>query len=277
MSLNSKVAIITGSSSGIGAEIAVKLASMGATVVVTGRQSDRIQEVVNKCQTLLSKTADEHRSQVVAYGVSCDLTDDKDVDRLIGSVVDKFHRIDILVNNAGVGSRSQFLSDGNEYFSQYDQLMDMNLRSVQRITRLVIPYLIETRGQIVNISSIRSRLAAPKNFAYSMSKAAIDAFTLALAKQLAPLGVRVNIVSPTTTRTPLWKTVYGTDQLVDSMAATMKYTCPLGRIGEPIDVAEAVAYLVSTNSLTKTLITGQTVPVDGGVLCSGVRHNYSVK
>ncbi|CAG2174138.1 unnamed protein product, partial [Oppiella nova] len=224
MDFNGKVALITGSSSGIGEGIALKLSSLGANVVITGRDDQRIQSVVKKCESL---------SKQKALGVRADLQVDNDIKNLVNKTVKEFGKINILVNNAGVVQMAQFGDPG--YLLAFDTVMNTNVRSIQVLTQLVVPYLESTKGNIINISSVAALIPAPQAIAYCMAKSALDMFTKCLALQFGPKGIR-----------------------------TCRDTYPLQRIGEPEDVAEAVVFLASPTSAS--FITGLIMPVDGGSL-----------
>ncbi|CAG2110838.1 unnamed protein product [Medioppia subpectinata] len=183
MVFKGKVALITGSSSGIGEGIAIKLWSLGANVVITGRNEKRIQQVVNKCHK---------RDNQRALGVRADLLVDKDIEELVAKTIAELGKIDILVNNAGVLTNGQF--GGPKYLEAYDVIMNANLRSVQVLTQLVVPYLEITKGNIVNISSIGTLIPQWRAMSYCMAKSALDMFTKCLSLQLAPKGIRVNSV-----------------------------------------------------------------------------------
>ncbi|CAG2103690.1 unnamed protein product [Medioppia subpectinata] len=184
MDLTGKVAVITGSSSGIGKEMALKLSSLGADVVITGLEEDGIHEVVNKCQTQYNRKA---------IGVFGDLTDDRFVKSLIDKTINAFNKIDILVNNAGICFETD-INDPN-YKALFDRTIAVNLRPMQLLTQLSVPYLVASNGCIVNTSSVNA-IKPPKSLvAYCQSKSAVDMFTKCLALELGPKGVRVNSVN----------------------------------------------------------------------------------
>ena len=137
---------ILGSSSGIGEDIVIKFASLGANVVVTGRDEKKIEEVVAKCQVFAKS------SNKKVLGVKADIRNETEVKKLVDETIEQLGQIDVLVNNAGIGSTTAFGDDG--YLETYDTVMNTNVRSVQVITLLVIPYLLKTKGNVVNISSV---------------------------------------------------------------------------------------------------------------------------
>ncbi|CAG2180622.1 unnamed protein product, partial [Oppiella nova] len=241
-----------GSSSGIGEGIALKLSSLGANVVITGRDDQRIQSVVKKCESL---------SNQKALGVRADIMVDTDVKNLVEKTIAEFGKIDILVNNAGILTSAKFGEPG--YLESYDKMMNTNVRSIQVLTQSVVPYLESTKGNIINISSVAALKPSGRDMAYCMAKSALDMFTKCLALELGPKGVRVNSVNPAAIRTPIWETLTGNKDFVNTSEKQCQDNYPLRRIGEPEDVSEAVAYLCSP---VASFITGAILPVDGGSL-----------
>ena len=141
-----KVALVTGSSSGIGAAVVKHFAQCGASVVVTGRNTENVKSVAEEC-VKLSKQGEKSVLQVVG-----DVTKDADLERLVKSTIDKFGKLDILVNNAGMGGMSSIYDD--DLMKMYEKLFNLNVRSVMNLTRLAVPHLEKTNGNIINMSSI---------------------------------------------------------------------------------------------------------------------------
>ncbi|CAG2103742.1 unnamed protein product, partial [Medioppia subpectinata] len=263
------VALDCSSSSGIGAAIVIKLWSLGANVVITGRDDKRIQQVVNKCQ---------NRDNQRALGVRTDLLVDKDIEELVAKTIKEFGKIDILVNNAGICTTGRFGKPG--YLESFDNTMNTNVRSIQVLTQLVVPYLEITKGNIVNISSFHSEVPDWRAMSYCMAKSALDMFTKCLALQLEPKGIRVNSVNPAVIRTALFDTATGDNKLLKHYESYCREWYPLGRMGEPEDVSEAVAFLCSP--ITASFITGLIMFVDGGALrasrsSSGIGEGIAIK
>jgi NAD(P)-dependent dehydrogenase (short-subunit alcohol dehydrogenase family) len=237
--------IVTGGAHGIGRACAVRLAAEGARVAVADLDRDAATEVVAD----LGAGADRH------LAVGLDVTDVAAVDQGVAEVADRFGGIDVLVNVAGGdGGHGRFEETPDEVWVR---LLDLNLLSVVRCCRATIGHLRRsTRGPaIVNTSSLNAIIAFGSE-PYSSAKAGIGALTVNLAASLAPDGIRVNTVAPGTIRTRNWD-----DQ--EGGADRMRPLYPLGRVGEPEDVAAAVAFLASSDA---AWITGHTLPVDGGLL-----------
>ncbi|GFS62552.1 3-oxoacyl-[acyl-carrier-protein] reductase FabG [Nephila pilipes] len=181
-----KVALITGASSGIGAGTAELFASQGCNLILTGRNSENLDKVVESCKKAGPK-------DVEILKVIGDLTKEDDVKRIIEFTIDNFGKLDILVNNAGILLNG---SVENCSLDTYDEVMNVNVRSVFLLTQLAIPHLKKNKGNIINVSSIAGLRSFPGIAAYCMSKAAIDQLTRCLALELAGDKVRVNAVNP---------------------------------------------------------------------------------
>ena len=182
MAFTGKVVVITGASSGIGAQTARDFSKLGASLVLIGRNLENLQKVAGEC---------EQSDNVLT--VQADITIEDDVKRIIDEAVKKFSRIDVLVNNAGVLETG---SIENTNLDQYDRVMGTNMRSIYHLTMLAVPHLIKTEGSIVNVSSVNGIRSFPGVLAYNISKAAVDQFTRCVALELAPKKVRVNSVNP---------------------------------------------------------------------------------
>ncbi|EYC40806.1 hypothetical protein Y032_0596g442 [Ancylostoma ceylanicum] len=255
-----KVAIITGSSSGIGAGTAVLFASEGAKVTITGRKEDGLQATK---KAMLEAGAKEDDINVVA----ADVTDAHGREQIVSSTVQKFGQIDILVNNAGGAFRSE--SGSLKMDSGLDVLektMQLNLYSVVEMIQLARPHLVKSKGEIVNISSIAGQ---PMGFArtafYSSAKAALDQLTRAAAMDLIADGVRVNSVSPGAVVTRFGQNMGFTDEMSEKMYqfyASNRAALPAGKVGEPSDIASVIAFLADRSQ--SSYIVGQTIIADGG-------------
>lgn len=231
MDLKGKVAVVTGGTKGIGGAIADKLAELGAKVVVCARNDP---------------DTDHHF-------IKADMCSSPDCKNLIEETVEKYGRIDILVNNAGIYP-SRPLTEMTE--EEWAKVIDVNLNGVFRCTSSAIPHMVKQGGgKIVNISSIAGIVGFQGLTHYCTTKAGLIGFTRAAALELAPHRINVNAVAPGAIRTP------GTKDVLVAAEKEFVKGIPLGRIGEPVDIANAVAFLASGDS---DYMTGQLVVVDGG-------------
>lgn len=240
MMLQNKVAIVTGSGQGIGLGIALVLAKEGCHVVV----SDLNPETAKKASVEIQKLG------VKSISVACDVSKKTEVEHLIDSTIKEFGHIDILVNNAGIYPYKPFLEMTE---NDWDRVLDVNLKSVFLCSQSAAK-VMKPGSKIVSISSIASIVGFPNLTHYCASKGGINGFTRALALELAPKKINVNVVAPGATETP------GASMNEETKKATLPLI-PAGRIGTPIDIGRAVAFLASDYS---DYITGQVLPVDGG-------------
>ena len=242
MRLKDKTAIITGGGTGIGLATARAFYQEGAKIILFGRRKEKLEKAVEKLGD----------SAIIVQG---DMTNNNDLDKLINETLHNFKKIDILVNNAGLfnGSPLHEISD-----SQWDEIMDINIRSVFQLTRRVLPVMLSQKyGNIIHISSILGLIAVPQVAAYNVSKGALNQFSRSIAVEYGSSGIRSNSICPG---------LIATDMTADLMkdADLMKEWSkeyPIGRFGKPEDVANACLYLASDES---SFVTGITLPVDGG-------------
>lgn len=251
MDFSNKVVIITGGSSGIGADAAEHLSKLGAKLVITGRNEANLKEVVKKC-----------KGEVLP--LVTDMNVEADREKIVNETIKKFGQIDVLVNNAGIGEGGELLSTTMQ---QYDSVMNTNVRSVFHLTQLATPHLIKTKGNIVNISSVAGLRAFAGVSVYCMSKAAIDQFTRCLALELAPKGVRVNAINPAVIITDFHKRMGMDETAYQAYLKRAGGAHPLGRVGTVNETSNAIAFLASNDAAS--FITGTTLAVDGGkaVMC----------
>lgn len=249
MDFTGKVALITGASSGIGAATAETLAKYGAHVAIVGRNIQNLRTTENKCKAA--------NPNVTCLPVVADVTTDSE--RIINEVVGKFQRLDILVNNAGILAVGGLEEIDLE---QFDNVLNTNLRAVFSMSKLAIPYLINTHGNIINVSSVAGLRSFPGALSYGVSKAALDQFTKCLSLDLAKKNVRVNSVNPGVVITDIHKRGGGmSEQAYPEYLERCKETHAMGRVGNVFEVAETIAFLASNGA---SFITGALVPVDGG-------------
>jgi NAD(P)-dependent dehydrogenase (short-subunit alcohol dehydrogenase family) len=249
MNLSGKRALVTGGSSGIGRACAIMFVKRGARVAVAGRQPDQLKKTLD---------AMANGRPDVARAVMADLADADDRERCIEESVEFLGGLDILVNSAGIleaGSIEATTLD------DWDNTMEINVRSLFHLTQLALPHLEPARGNVMNISSVAGPCAYPGLLAYCVSKAAVDQLTRCLSLELAPKGIRVNAVNPGVVVTNLHKAGGMSDTNYAAFLERGKETHPLGRVGTAEEVAESVAFLVSDEA---RWITGVTLGVDGG-------------
>ena len=241
--LTNKVAIITGGTRGIGYAIAKKFLDNNAKVVIL----DSKEETVTKALTSLK----EENELYDVTGYYPNLTNEDEVREMFEKVKEQYGKVDILVNNAGVSSRTQLKEHTIE---EFDKVCDINIKSAFVCSKVAVDYLAETKGVILNTSSMVSKYGQPSGVMYPASKFAINGMTVSLARELAPLGIRVNAVAPGVTKTDM------VANLPEEMIKPLIATIPLGRIGEPEDIANAFLFLASDMA---SYITGQVLGVDG--------------
>lgn len=244
MLLEGKVAIVTGGSRGIGFSIVKEYLKQGAKVVLCASRQETADKAVAELKA-------ENAGWNVK-GIWPNLTDYDEVKAAFDAVAAEFGKIDVLVNNAGVSAREPFTSYTTEMF---EKTMDLNLTAVFNCCRAVVDGMKEQgSGVILNTSSMVGKYGQPAGIAYPTSKFAVNGFTLSLARELAPAGIRVNAVAPGVTRTDMVKAL--PEQMVQGLVKTI----PLGRIGEPEDIANAFVFLASEMA---SYISGVVLHVDG--------------
>jgi 3-oxoacyl-[acyl-carrier protein] reductase len=244
--LVNKVAIVTGASKGIGASIAVHLAAEGAAVVVDYSSSkegaDRVvEEIVNKGGK--------------AIAVQANVAVPADIQRLFSEAIKTFGKVDILVNNAGI---YEFLPLENVTPEHFHKMFDLNVLGLLLVSQEAVKHFGPAGGSIVNISSLASTKAAPNTAVYSATKASVDSITKTLGKELGPRKIRVNSINPGMVQTEGFH-MAGIDE--SDWRKDMEKMTPLGRIGQPEDIAPAVVFLASDDA---AWITGETLFVTGG-------------
>lgn len=253
MGLRDKVAIITGGGQGIGRSIVLKLAKEGTKIVINDIDFKKGKKVEQKIKRL---------GQAILF-VKADVSNGKEVDKMVRFVLSKFGRIDILINNAGIspkkrGGKRLEIKDIEE--KEWERVMNINLKGVFNCSKAVMEIMKKQRyGKIVNIASIAGLMCGSLSFSgahYAASKAAVICFTKTLAMELAPYGINVNVIAPGRIVTEMVK------KTSPELNEMFKKKIPLRRFGDPEDIANAVIFLVSDSA---NFITGETLVIDGGV------------
>ncbi len=244
MTLQGKVAVVTGGSRGIGRAVATVLAREGAVITLCAR--DRV---------LLEKVAAELESSgAQALAVQADVTRASEVEQMIGACVERFGQVDILVNNAGITRDNLLLRMKDE---EWDAVLSTNLKGVFHCTRAVLRPMIKQRsGRIINLTSVVAVMGNPGQANYVAAKAGIIGLTKATAREVASRGITANAVAPGFIETDM------THALDPELQEQMRSQIPLGRFGRPEDVAELVAFLASDRA---AYITGQVIHLNGGL------------
>ena len=243
--LENKIALVTGAARGIGQAIALQLAADGADLALCDVKAEWLEDTIAKVKALGRR----------AEGYSMDVANGAAVGEAVAKILADFGRIDVLVNNAGITRDSLLMRMTEE---DWDAVLDINLKGAFLVTKAVVKFMMKQRfGAIVNIASVVGIMGNPGQANYTASKAGLIAFTRTCAKELGSRNVRVNAVAPGFIRTAM------TDKLPEAAKEAMLRLVPLGRPGEPEDVAKAVAFLASDNA---AYVNGQTLAVCGGMI-----------
>jgi NAD(P)-dependent dehydrogenase (short-subunit alcohol dehydrogenase family) len=248
LGLEGKVAIVTGASSGIGKATALKFAQEGAKVALVARRAEELEKLAGDIK------ADGGQ----ALSVAADVTKQEDCKRVVEQTVEAFGGVDVLVNAAGIIATGTI---ENLKLDDWDYMMNINVSAPFYLTQQALPYLIAAKGSVVHVSSVTGIRAFPGVLSYCVSKAAVTQLTYCSALELAPKGVRVNAVCPGVVRTQLHRTGYMNEEQYAKFLEHSKTTHPLGRVGEPEEVADLIAFLASPKA---GWITGEAVAIDGG-------------
>jgi NAD(P)-dependent dehydrogenase (short-subunit alcohol dehydrogenase family) len=246
------VAVVTGGSQGIGRVVAERLAGEGAAVAVLARTEANVREVADAIA--------ERGGQAV--GLPCDVTDRAQVRSALAAVVERFGTLTILVNHAGLFRDAPFLDIPDEMWLQ---LLGVNLTGMFIVAQEAAREMVRlgVRGRIVNMSSAAAHIAHSGQTVYAVTKAGIEALTRGMAFDLAPYGIIVNAVAPGTIETS-----FSVGNLSAEAVAERERRIPLGRLGDPAEVASVIAMLASPDA---SYVTGVVVPIDGGLITAGIR------
>ncbi len=244
-----KVALVTGGSSGIGRATALAFAAHGASVVVASRRAEESEETVR---------------QIVAAGghaifVQTDVTQAAQVEALVARTVAAYGGLDFAFNNAGIEGTA-FVPVQHYAEATWDAVMDINVKGVFLSMKYELPHVLARRGAIVNMASVAGLKGSRMGAAYVASKHAVVGLTKAAALEYADKGVRINAVAPAVIHTPMAERAFFQDPAIQARVVAMH---PMGRIGQPEEVAQAVIWLCSPAA---SFTTGHTLPMDGGVL-----------
>ena len=249
LDLSGKVALVTGASSGIGAATAMLFGELGAHVGIGYCHNEHGAQTV--------------RDAIVTAGgkaimIKADVRQAMDIELLVKRTAAELGQIDLLVNNAGSLVERQGIKEITE--ERWDDVMNLNLRSAMLCSRAVVPAMIQRgSGAIVNVSSIAAHTGGgPGAGTYSVAKAGIITLTKSLAKELAPLGIRVNAVSPGVIETPFHE-IFSTPEMIRNFVSLI----PLGRVGRPVECATVIAFLASDAA---SYVVGETIEINGGQL-----------
>lgn len=248
--LSGQTAVVTGSGSGIGRAIAKRLSDNGATIAVNDIDEQGAEETVE----IIEDAGGE------AFTAIADITDLAAVHEMVEDIVERQGSIELLVNNAGWDEMQWFVQQDPE---MWERIIDINLRGQINCARAVGEVMMEeSRGSIINIASDAGRVGSTGEAVYSGAKGGVIGFSKTLAREFAHKGIRVNVVSPGPTETPLVEEMQDETDLGEKILGSMASQIPLGRMAEPEDIAGAVAFFASDDS---SFITGQVLSVSGGL------------
>ncbi len=244
MEFEKKVVLVTGASSGIGQATALRFAQAGASVAAIARRVEKLHDLHQQSQNI--------------HPFAADLRNQDQTSTVVKSIIEQFGGIDIVVHAAGIiGSGSiETVS-----LAEWDEMMDINLRSILHMTQACLPELIKSKGNVVCVSSVAGLRSFPGILAYSVSKAALDQFIRCAALELAPKGVRINAVNPGVVVTHLHRSGGMNEEQYKAFLERSTTTHPLGRVGSAEEVAELILFLASPRA---SWITGITCSIDGG-------------
>lgn len=240
--LKGKVAIITGGTRGIGLEIVKVFKENNAEVILFGSKKETVDKAISELE----------KENILVEGYYPNLSNPQEIEEVIKEIINKHNKIDILVNNAGISANKKI---EDTTYEDFEKIMDLNVNAIFNMTKAVVPYMKEQKeGVIINTSSMVSIYGQPSGVGYPASKFAVNGITKSLARELGPANIRVNAVAPGVTNTDM------VANLPKEMIEPLIKTIPLGRIGEPRDIANAFLFLASPLA---SYVTGEILSVDG--------------
>lgn len=257
MTLNGRVAVVTGASQGIGRACALKLAKSGASVALVARNREKLEDVASELQKITHSNSDGGGTGVLARAlvVPADIQNEDEIKSAFKSIISEFGKIDILVNNAGI-TRDQLVMRMKR--ADWDSVLNTNLTSAYLCTQQVIgPMLKQRWGRVINITSIFGQMGQAGQANYAASKAGLIGLTMALAREVGSRNITSNAVAPGFIETAM------TAELPEDLKQNALKMIPLGRIGSSEDVANCVAFLASEEA---GYVTGHVLNVNGGML-----------
>lgn len=241
--LTNKVAVVTGGNSGIGYSTAKELKDRGATVIITGRNKEKVQQAA---------------SDLGVVGLVCDVRELPAIDALAAELKIKYEKIDILFVNAGIFIPTPV---GHVTEETFDDQMDINFKGAVFTIERLLP-LITDGGSIINLSSVNAYTGMSNTAIYAASKAAMNSYTRTAATELAPRKIRVNAINPGPVETPIFGKSGLSEEQLNGFAQMMQNRVPLKRFGKPEEIAKLVAFLASDDA---SFITGSEINIDGGI------------
>lgn len=240
--LKGKVAIITGGTRGIGLEIVKVFKENNAEVILFGSKKETVDKAISELE----------KENILVEGYYPNLSNPQEIEEVIKEIINKHNKIDILVNNTGISANKKI---EDTTYEDFEKIMDLNVNAIFNMTKAVVPYMKEQKeGVIINTSSMVSIYGQPSGVGYPASKFAVNGITKSLARELGPANIRVNAVAPGVTNTDM------VANLPKEMIEPLIKTIPLGRIGEPRDIANAFLFLASPLA---SYVTGEILSVDG--------------
>ena len=240
--LNGKTAVVTGGNSGIGYATAKKMKQLGATVIITGRNAEAL---------------DDAATQLGVHAILADQSNLHDLDQMATQVKAQFGNVDVLFINAGVATFAPVEQVSEQ---QFDTIMDINFKGAFFTLQKMLP-LLNDGAAVINLSSINAYTGMPTTAVYAASKAALNSLTRTAASELAPRRIRVNAVNPGPTKTPIFSKLGMPAEVLSEVTRAIEQRIPLKRFGEPEEIASLVSYLASDEA---AFVTGAEFTIDGG-------------